>query len=66
MEPKFIRITNNLLINLAHVVAVNTQTRRTDDSAASLYIDVYTTHGTYKCHDPYIDNLKAAIADRKV
>ena len=66
MAPQFIQIDDNLLINLAHVIGVWFHGRRTDDYTAKLYADVYTTSGTYKCYEPYISGLKAAIADRKV
>jgi len=66
MEPQFVRIDTNTVVNLSQVVAVDFKPRRTDDSAARQYIDVYTTHGTYKCHFPYIDGLSRAIADRTV
>ena len=66
MEPKFIRIDDNLLINLAHVIGVWFHGRRTDDRAARLYADVYTISGTYSCFEPYIASLKMAIADMTV
>lgn len=66
MEPKFIRINETMVINLAHVIGVWFHGRRTDDRAARLYADVYTVHGTYHCIEPYITPLKMAMNDMTV
>ncbi len=66
MEPKFIKLDENLVINLAHVIGVWFHGRRTDDSTARLYADVYTTSGTYHCFEPYITPLKMALNDMTV
>ena len=66
MEPKFIKIDENLVINLAQVIGVWFHGRRTDDSTNRLYADVYTTGNTYHCFEPYITAFKKAIADLTV
>ena len=63
MEPKFIKIDDNTLVNLAQVVAVDLKVYRTNDVTNRQYVGVYTTSGKHVCYWPYIDGLKAAIAD---
>ena len=67
MEPQFIQISEGFSINLAHVEGVYFHGRRVDDITNRQYADVYMSRGaTYKCHEPYIADLKRAIADRTV
>jgi hypothetical protein len=62
----FVRIDADMVVSMEQITAVDLKVRRTDDAAMRQYIDVYTTHGIFKCYDPYIGALKAAIADRTV